>query len=305
MIPDYPSFKLLELSDKSVIESFTNKYRPYSDFNFVSLWSYNIHNKVRIASISENLVILFEDYISGDLFYSILGDFNIQKSVEVLLDSAKEQKYLPYLKLVPEETVQKLLSSLETQTVQCIEDRDNDDYILDIENLIKLSGDEYRAKRNFINRFINHFGEKTNVQILDLHDSLIQSNILNLFYIWEENHHIKRTDSQNELQALNNLLSAVKNFDQLFPIGIFINEKLCAFSITEILQNGYSTIHFEKADIQYVGIYPYLKQQLATLLSKKGISYINYEQDLGLEGLRKAKLAYHPSFYLKKYIIKR
>ena len=57
MIPEFPKFKNLELSDKNDIEKFTSKFLPYSDFSFVSMWSWDIKGEMRIAQLNGNLVV--------------------------------------------------------------------------------------------------------------------------------------------------------------------------------------------------------------------------------------------------------
>ena len=66
---------------------------------------------------------------------------------------------------------------------------------------------------------------------------------------------------------------------------------------------SYGIIHFEKAAVSYVGTSHFLKQQTAIDLQNQGCKYINYEQDLGLPGLRKAKAMCLPIAYLKKYSV--
>ena len=63
-------------------------------------------------------------------------------------------------------------------------------------------------------------------------------------------------------------------------------------------------IHFIKADKQYEGIYTFLQSRVASEAYKQGYKYINLEQDLGIPGLKKNKLTWQPSKYLKKFIVK-
>lgn len=79
MIPEFPKFKHIELIDKEEIEQITHKYPPYSDFNFVSMWSWDIKGEIRISKLNNNLVVRFTDYLSGNPFFSFLGDNYEQK----------------------------------------------------------------------------------------------------------------------------------------------------------------------------------------------------------------------------------
>src|SRR3989344_5608277 len=235
MIPIFPTFKKLTVEDKNEVEKATNSYPPYSDYNFVSLWSYNTKDSIEIALLNDNLVVKFFDYI------------------------------------------------------------------LSIPEISTLAGNKYGAKRNFVNRFVKNY-LSISVVNLDLNDHKTKNHILELFYLWEKQAKKIRKDTQNELTAIERLLKAADIFS-LNSIGIFQENKLIAFSIDEIVQNQYATIHFEKADTSFIGIFQYLKMITAQNLQKEGCLYINYEQDLGIEGLRKAKESWNPTSYLKKYII--
>lgn len=65
MISEFPQFKKLELADKKDIEKFTSKFPPYSDFNFVSMWSWDIRGEMRVSQLNGNLVVRFTDYLTG------------------------------------------------------------------------------------------------------------------------------------------------------------------------------------------------------------------------------------------------
>src|SRR3989338_5939738 len=108
MIPKFPKFKKLELSDKKDIEKFTSKFPPYSDFNFVSMWSWDIKGEMRISILNENLVVRFTDYITGEPFFSFLGNNKVNETAEALIDLSKKEGLKPMLKLVPELVVQQL-----------------------------------------------------------------------------------------------------------------------------------------------------------------------------------------------------
>ena len=102
--------------------------------------------------------------------------------------------------------------------------------------------------------------------------------------------------------TISDLLIYGQHFDT-FSLGLSINGELSAFVIIEILQRNYGIIHFKKAILSFAGITEYLVQQTALYLQRLGCQYINGEQDLGLDGLRKSKTLYRPQNYLKKYTI--
>src|SRR6185436_18008967 len=88
-LPEFPNFKSLELSDKGAIEAITKKFPPYSDFNFVSMWAWDIKGEVRVSQLYGNLIVRFTDYLTGEPFYSFLGDSKVNETVRALLELSK------------------------------------------------------------------------------------------------------------------------------------------------------------------------------------------------------------------------
>src|SRR3989344_4097549 len=103
MIPEFPKFKKLELSDKDDVEKFTSKFPPYSDFNFYSMWGWDIHNNIKLSRLNDNLVVLFKDYISDDSFLSFIGSKKVIETTHQLISFSKKNYKKNFLKLVPEE----------------------------------------------------------------------------------------------------------------------------------------------------------------------------------------------------------
>lgn len=299
MIPNFSKFKRLTLEDQEDIKNYTKIFPPYSDYNFVSLYSYNTREFIEISSLNNNLVIKFQDYITNKPFYSFLGKNNLDGTISELLNLSVKNNLKPSLKLIPEINI--LNNKKLPEKYSILEDPDNFDYILSVDEIRSLQGNKYRGKRNFVNRFVKTYGEKE-IKLLDLTDKKTQGQIEDLFLLWEKTKGQTRDETETEFTATKRLLSSASYFD-LIPIGIYHNDKLIAFSIDEILHDNFSIIHFEKADINYIGIFQYLKRATAKHISELGGKYINYEQDLGIEGLRQAKQSWNPVNYLKKYII--
>ncbi|MCA1638525.1 MAG: hypothetical protein LC768_09365, partial [Acidobacteria bacterium] len=63
MIPSFPHFRNLRADDKEAVESFTNQFPPYSDFNFTSLWCWNVSEKIQVSQLYGNLIVRFTDYV--------------------------------------------------------------------------------------------------------------------------------------------------------------------------------------------------------------------------------------------------
>ena len=91
--------------------------------------------------------------------------------------------------------------------------------------------------------------------------------------------------------------------DNVKIAGVYIDNKLEAFTIGEKINENIALIHIEKANQNIKGLYQYINQQF--LLNEfPNVKYVNREEDLGLDGLREAKLSYHPCKFIEKYSIK-
>src|SRR5947209_16185657 len=102
MLPHFPRFKELELSDAAYVQRYTARYAPFSDFNFACLWSWNIDSSVLLCELHGNLVVRLGDYVTGEVFYSFLGDSRVNETVEALIDLSCRKNLQPRLQLVPE-----------------------------------------------------------------------------------------------------------------------------------------------------------------------------------------------------------
>lgn len=300
MIPIFPKFKTLELHDKDEIKQFTHHLHPFSDFNFVSLWSWDTTNETQISTLNNNFVIRFPDYITHELFYSFIGTHNINQTITTLLDQAKKDKIIPRLQLIPHTVIKNIDSHKHSWHIK--EDPDNHDYILDINQLAQFKGKKFHKKRNLLNSFMKNFGHNSKITHLNLANRKTQNQIKKVFVDWETSGLKNRDETQNEFNAINKLLTGAHKLN-LDTIGLIYNDTLIAFAIEELIQKNYAISHYAKAIRTYPGIFEYLMNQSALHLQKKGAKHLNYEQDLGIPNLRKSKQSYRPKRYLKKFTI--
>ena len=299
MIPEFPKFKNLEFTDKKNIESIASKYPPYSDFNFVSMWCWNTKEEVRVSKLNANLVVEFNDYITGEAFYSFIGGNQINDTISKLLDLSESDLGRSKLKLVPEISVlgvNKDIFSIE-------EDIGNYDYLYDVNLLSSCRGKSMETKRNLINRLIRHSPNIKSNQI-DLLNLDTQKKIFELLDRWEQNKIDlnKPVEKKNEAIALKRLFSVIESIN-LVGIGVFDEGTLIGFSINEILLEPYAITHFAKSDSTFPGVYAFLMKETCSQILCYNRSVLNYEQDLGLSNLRFSKQSFRPINFFKKYVI--
>lgn len=299
MIPQFPQFKPLELSDRKEIEAVTGQFPPYSDFNFTSLWAWNISESAEVSLVNNFLVIRMKNYISQEMIWLLCGTGDADKTLTYLFNYLSSEHIPAKLTLVPEEVVDQIK---EISTFSVEEDTTNHDYILSVDELCAMSGSKWRGKKNFINRFFRLYGETFTVESVDLSRTERREDLVKTFLQWAQNAGLDESFYYNELKAFYRLLRDVSHFS-VSVLGVYVDGHLEGFTIFEQVNADYIIIHFEKANTAIVGIYTFLNRAVAEKARELGCTYINYEQDLGIVGLSNAKKAYHPVALFEKYTI--
>ena len=299
-IPHFPKFDQLNFTHKPIVKKAMEKLPPYSDHNFNGMWAWDINNVIAISQLNNNLIFKLHDYLTDNLFYSFIGTSLVSQTMKALLNTSAEQSnVLNKLKMIPEACLKKVTDPISFTITQ---DIDNFDYILSADHLATMKGRRLRGKRNFINRYNKKYLSKTKVIDIDLSYKRYQEEIFRLIEEWQMKSSQEKNDTENELMSIKKVFRDIKYLD-FHGIGILINNKLEAFSIDEISNNQYGIIHYEKANTDFIGLFAFLKQQSAIRFQSQGVKYINYEQDMGIKNLRKAKKSYNPIHMLKKYIV--
>ena len=292
----FPVFKNIEIDDKDVISSFVSNYPIYSDFNFVSLFTWNVNRTASYSFLNGNLVIRLSDYNNKkEVVYSILGSSLIDETIDTLFETLK----ITQMSLVPEIT-RKLLTE-ETKKYEIHEDRDDFDYIYSVDQLLRMEGSEHQKLRGHIRRYRSQNEPLPEFEIFKETDSTSISSLLDLAKAWRVMKGRHYFESSFEYFAIRRAL----NHKDALPIEIYClkqEDKIIAFTVLEI-QGENAIAHFEKTRPDISGLGSYLKHEILRVLYDRGCKALNYEQDLGLEGLRRYKLSLGPKEYLKKYSI--
>jgi hypothetical protein len=298
-IANFPRLEELSIEDGPTLRSLIADYPPYSEFNFTNLFAWDANNVVQVSQFAGGLAILLQDHDTKRNFYTLIGSQSVDLVVKQLIEMSRQKGLGTSLRLVP----QTVIDSLNNSSDFIIEeDRDNFDYILSVDYHAKLAGHKNANRRHLITKLVKENNTRLKVKQLDLTDHQDKSDILLCTSQWisaSSKNHVK---SEAELAAINRVLdsSALLNVRGL---GFYIDDTICAFSLFEYLQNAMGIVHFEKCDLSYKGIAQYVRNCVAKEFLAHGVDYINYEQDLGIEGLRKAKSMLHPDSFLKKYTV--
>jgi len=294
VIATFPNFTKLELEDKETVRAITARFEPYADFSFVNLLAWGQDEAAELSLLHGNVVVRLPDYYTGETtMYTLIGEHKIDQTVADLLTITDR------IQLVPEVVVERLMTP---HAFAITEDRDNDDYVYHVPTLATLSGGDYKKKRNKVHAFTDFMGDAVHTEVLTQLDTTQVRELQNVFQQWMLGNNKTEAESSSERIALDNLLANKPHEDLRFTI-VRIHGEVCAFSIHEISVHSYAICHFEKALPVHPGLYSYIIQQATRDLEAQGVQWVNWQQDLGMPGLRKAKMSYRPAKFLKKYTI--
>ncbi len=297
MIPLFPDFKKLELNDKKDVEKFTSKFSPYADFNFSNMWAWDLKGEMGLSTLNDNLVVKFTDYLTGHPFLSFIGDSLVNETARELIAFSLKNYKNGILKLIPE-TVINLLDKSEFDVIS---DLDSRDYIYSIPRLATMDlwpKNLSKGIRRFIREYPDYIIRQNSIE------EISENEYLRIFQKWSENKNIDNYSGLNEYQAFKRLFELKDN--NLKIISLYKSNLLLGFDICEICSEKYVLSHFCKGDTSYhENVNSLLNWEEAKFFNTQKMLFLNWQQDLGIPGLRKSKAKYKPDSFLNKFIIKK
>lgn len=210
------------------------------------------------------------------------GDGDRKKIIEELLG----EENLSFYGLLPSDV--KFVEEAFPNMFEFTENRDSADYIYLVEDLAELKGKKYHSKRNHIKYF-----EKTYNWTYERLTEKNLSDCIRMTEKWIEENEDKIEDGVDiELDVIKR---AFDNFTHLgFTGGVIrVDGEVVAWTLGEKLSEDTFCTHFEKAFSDIRGAYPMINREF-TKNELSAFTFVNREEDMGLEGLRKAKLSYKP-----------
>ncbi|CEQ12414.1 Uncharacterized conserved protein [[Clostridium] sordellii] len=253
--------------------------------------------------IEDDFAIIVGEY-EGDRFsvLPLAKKDKIHKAIAFMINYFKNEDHRIYLRAVTKEVVE-LLQKDYPGRFEYIEERDYFDYVYDAESLRTLKGRKNQKKRNHLNYFIKEYEGRVEYKKLDKENF---DDCITLLKAWT----VKKEENGDKEEGIDDEFVAIKKIFDHYDVlredvkisGIYIDNKLEAFTIGEKINEHMAVIHIEKANPEIRGLYPYINQQF--LVNEfPDVELVNREEDLGLEGLRKAKLSYHPCKFVEKYTV--
>ena len=290
-------FEKPKMEDKNLIDKILIKEKKsdaLATFGTYFLWSDYFNTKV-----CEHKNILFTRFDSGKVSYlfpkgtkSILG---VKKAMDLIFEDYNNLK-LPELYISGLDISEVIkLEKVCPQKFDFINRRDKFEYIYSSSELTNLKGKKYHSKRNHIAKFEKTYDWKYEDINIDN-----KKKYMDFFEKWfSENNNSEDKLNTGEYNAI---VKAMDNYKDLGLYGgaITVNGQIVACTMGERISNKVFVVHFEKALTDFDGAYALINREFSRVLGKS-FKYINREEDLGIEGLRKAKLSYKPAFLISRF----
>lgn len=288
-------FKKLDLDDIKDIE----KYFKFSknricDYSVGSMIIWRNYFSIEFAIYKETLITKWiSDYGAESTAFKLPLGVNFLEAVDAIEFYCKQQK----IPLVFCDVTSSELDWLRSQyrELRITPQPGWGDYLYHAHDLVKLEGRKYSGQRNHLNFFNREYAYSF--------EQITADNVeeVKSFYEYWHSTRIKSSSTFNEEYP--RLLEILNNYERFGLLGdiLRVDNKIIAFSIGERI-NDTLFIHIEKADLNYRGSYQKIMNDFAKHYTTSEIYYINREEDVGDEGLRKSKESYHPCQIIEKYI---
>jgi hypothetical protein len=225
-----------------------------------------------------------------------LGKGDVTKALAEIEKDAKECGERLQFAFVTEEQKEVLENAMPARFCYS-SDAGDSDYIYLRSELASLSGKAFHKKKNHFSKFVRTYPDYKYYEIgaCNIYDA---QKVADAWYY----EHLQDEDA-SQLAEYKAIKEALENFEELGLIGgiIYVNDSPCAMTIASKINENTVDVHFEKAVGEYAlnGGYAAINKLFSEKLD--GVTWLNREEDIGIEGLRKAKLSYRPKIMLKKY----
>jgi hypothetical protein len=293
-VPRFPEFKKIEIYDRDLFQEILWNYQPEtSELTFTNLFMWRKRYRFRYSLFDQWLLLIAE--ADGHLYaFQPVGPPGRARVMIQVFEWLRTHRisYVPEICRVDRRSIDEL-GGIKDLSIEPL--RNHFDYVYLSKDLVELAGRQYHPKRNHLNRFLNAFTFR--------YEPLTSSNI---------RHCIEFSSSWCRAFHCNDDLSlcaewvaiheALHHFEQLRLHGgvLWVGRRVEAFTFGELLNNTTAVIHIEKANPEINGIYAAINQMFCEH-QFSGTLFVNREQDLGDQGLRKSKESYHPVRLVEKF----
>lgn len=288
-------FRPLDMDNKAAYDQYLlNGSERGCEYSFANLYLWGR----QMGAFVGGYLVLLSQFDKESVYPYPVGEGDIKPVLDAIIHDAKTRGILcRFTGLTVDECVK--IEQMYPGKFRIFCDRDRYDYVYRIDDLADLKGRKFQRKRNHVNRF---WQQNPDCVLVPLGEDNLQA-VRDMVERWFENR--IRQDPQGdyymERLALNRALRHREAL-QMESLVLMRGAQVLAMTMGSRLSKDTFDIHFEKAVEGVDGAYPAINQGFAKYLREKypEVQFLNREDDLGLEGLRKAKLSYCPDHLVEK-----
>lgn len=297
-------FAKIELSQKEQVDNYYRRFGEGScQHSYATSFCFDSKYDDYFC-IKDNYLYTLRNGISDEIYRTYLfpmgntSDINeIKKAIENIIEDAKHYSKKVKFQSISE-NAKKILEDLYSDEFVIEDRRDLYEYLYKYETIAIMEGSYFKAKRNEIRKFFKTY-ENTTIKKITEDDV---SNIKNLHKLWINESEQRQSNIQLDYEEIA-LDRALQHYTELGLDGIVIScdGNPAGFVFGVKLNDEVFDFMIEKANTSYRGIYKVLNNELAKVCCSD-YKFVNFEEDLGEEGLRNSKMMYHPDILFKKFV---
>lgn len=294
-------FRKLELGDADIIRPFFSMQSTRMcdcSVGSVMMWRNFFNTRFAIEDASLFFKVAYGERKETAFTVPICADSaeNKRRALKKIKDYCKKNNIPPMFCMVAGEEIDTLREVF--GALRAVSERDWSDYLYNASDLATFSGRKYNGQRNHLNRFKRLYPQ---YRFCEIGEECLP--LLRNFF----ERYIEANGKQNALALEENgkVMEVLDNYGayKLFGGYIAVDDEIIAFSIGEKV-NDTLFVHVEKAKTEYHGAYQAIVNEFARRFVSDEIMYINREEDVGDEGLRRSKLSYHPVRLIEKHLVR-
>lgn len=267
-----------------------------TESSFVSLYMWGNHYGAQICIKGETVYI--RAHFGGKTSYLVPFGGDFRESLLEIYETEKAKGHdVVFFHSVNERMREKLEGEFPGE-LSYEERRASFDYVYKTEKLASLSGKDFHQKRNHVNKFLKAYEGRFTFREMDVD---IIPDVLDFQKKWINMVSDKEGMSSlgYETGAIEEILGKFRFFDLLGGV-LFVDGEICAYCIAKKISEDTIDVMVEKADYAYTGAYQAINKFFAASVLGKA-EFLNREDDMGISGLRRAKLSYYPEVLVRKY----
>lgn len=285
-------FRTITLEDKQAVEACAAKYNYHlCEHCFVDLFIWRGHYNTQICFLDGFLLVKMNTMDTGEERYlAPIGEGDLKAALKAMEEDAADRGVRFVMVSVADPMIDRIEAVCPGRYDFLHENEDGDDYIYLAEKLRTLSGKKLQTKRNLVNRFLAAYEGRWS------YEDITPENTKDAYAFhlkWcRQNGCMHNASFEGETCAI---VLELENFSALNIRGglLRLDGEVIAFTLGCRATDDMYVMQIEKADHDIAGAYQMINQQFV-LRNCDEVEYVNREEDLGLEGLRKAKKSYYP-----------